>query len=83
MSKIKTIPTWTLDGKINLGEVAAASEWHRQTTVDALVSLGVERFDAEAFADFIFSETAIVNGGISDVQDSRECVTEAQWDRIT
>lgn len=69
---------WIIDGKINLDQTAEESNWHLATTIAKLQEQGLERRDAEDFADFAFSDHAAVRD-----RRPEECVTDEQWDRLT
>ena len=69
---------WLVDGRVRLDEVAADADWNRLAIIRGLEAEGLAASDAEAYADFIISEAA-------EVSDTRpeDCVTDAQWDRLS
>lgn len=74
---------WMVDGKINLNRVGIAADWHRATMIDDLKLLGLDRVDAEAFADFISNEYVCAQpNGVTD-HSSEDCVSDAQYDRLS
>lgn len=60
---------------INLTSVAKDGEWHLETVIGNLIGRGLCRADAEAFANFIFTEAASEG-------DSSETITDLQWEML-
>ena len=67
--------SWMLDDKIDLIAVCEKAEWHRLAAVEMLQAKGLNRADAETFAEFGFDEKA---GG-----SRSKGLTEAQWNRLS
>ena len=52
------VKRWILDGFVDLRGVCEDENWHLASVVRFLVTLGISRRDAEAYADFMFHENA-------------------------
>lgn len=73
---------WLVDGAIDLTSAAEGAQWHRQTTVETLLSQGLNSEDAQAFTEFIFEEEAGATGGGTTYDSPEEALTADQWDRL-
>ena len=51
---------WILDGFVDLDGVCEDEGWHLASVERFLVTVGIERRDAEAYADFMFHQAAVV-----------------------
>jgi len=72
-----------IDGRMNLTKTCEASGWHFASSVQALVDQGLERSDAESFANYAFNENAISKGGKVDTYSSDDLLTDDQLNRLT
>ena len=52
-----------LDAWIDLAGICDDAGWHSASAIDALVELGIDKRDAEAYVDFVFAERAAVTDG--------------------
>lgn len=52
-----------LDGWVDLTGICEGAGWHLASAIDALTELGIDKRDAEAYADFAFAERAAVSDG--------------------
>jgi|TARA_Y100000593_G_C4066830_1_gene217148 hypothetical protein len=71
-----------IDNKINLTQTCEANQWHLGSVVQALVDQGLERSDAESFANYAFNENAIEKGGKVDTISSDDLLTDEQLERL-
>ena len=58
---------WILDGWIDVTGVCEDEGWHLASVIRTLKDLDVDHRDAEAYADFVFHEKAVVKragGGV-------------------
>jgi len=72
-----------IDNTINLTKTCEDSEWHLGSSVQALVDQGMERSDAESFANYAFNENAISKGGKVDTYSSDDLLTDDQLERLS
>ena len=72
-----------IDNTIDLTKTCEESLWHLGSSVQALVEQGVERSDAESFANYAFNENAISKGGWVDTYSSDDLLTDDQLERLS
>lgn len=69
---------WVIDDTVDLTGACERASWHLGSAIDALVTAGLPRRDAEAYVEFAFSDHAVY-----DDQRPQECLSDEQWNRLT
>ena len=72
-----------IDQTIDLTNTCEASGWHLASSVQALIDQGLERSDAESFANYAFNENAITKGGKGDTISSDDLLSDEQLNRLS
>lgn len=62
---------------VELTALCERAEWHLATVIDALQAAGLDRDEAEAYAQFAFADRAQVPGDWAE-----EYLSDAQWNRL-
>lgn len=69
---------WIIDRTINLSRTARENGWHLASVTAALEKKGLPRWEADAFAAFVFADAAAVRDG-----EPEEHLTDEQWERLS
>lgn len=68
---------YVIDNRVDLRRTAELADWNRAALIERLMVADITRPDAEAFADFIFTDLAVTRD-----EPAEPLLTREQWARL-